>query len=75
MKLSELEKNTKSIVVAINAQSSLKKRLASMGVNVDKTIEVLETSLQKNTIKISVGMGSLALRLDEAKCIDVEKIA
>lgn len=72
MDLSQLDKHAKAVIVAVHAQSMLKKRLASLGVSEGKIIQVLEMSLQKNTIKIAVGTGSLALRLDEAKAIDVE---
>ena len=54
-----------------------KQRLKSVlphWVSVGKEIEVLETTIQKNTIKLGIGLGSVALRLDEAKCIDVEII-
>lgn len=72
MDLSHVPKNTKVKIVAIRAQTTLKKRLASLGVNVGKEVEVLETTLQKNTIKIAIGLSSIALRLDEAKSIEVE---
>ena len=66
--------NEKVKIVRINAQTTLKKRLASLGMSVGKEIEVLETTLQKNTIKVGIGLGSIALRLDEAKCVNVEAI-
>ena len=72
MDLSQVEKGTHAKVIRINAQPSLKKRLASLGLSVGKEIEVLETTLQKNTIKIGIGLGSIALRLDEARQIDIE---
>ena len=74
MNLSQIQKNEKVKIVRINAPITLKKRLASLGVSVGKEVEVLETTIQKNTIKVGIGMGSVALRLDEAKCIDVEAL-
>lgn len=74
MDLSQVQKNEKVKIVRINAKITLKKRLASLGVSVGKEIEVLETTLQKNTIKVGIGLGSIALRLDEAKCVNVEAI-
>ena len=74
MDLSQVQKNEKVKIVCINAQTTLKKRLASLGMSVGKEIEVLETTLQKNTIKVGIGLGSIALRLDEAKCVNVEAI-
>lgn len=74
MNLSQIQKNEKVKIVQINAQTTLKKRLSSLGVSIGKEIEVLETTIQKNTIKLGIGLGSVALRLDEAKCIDVEAL-
>lgn len=74
MNLSQVQKNEKVKIVFINAPITLKKRLASLGVSVGKEIEVLETTIQKNTIKLGIGLGSVALRLEEAKCIDVEAL-
>ena len=72
MNLSQIQKNEKVKIVRINAPITLKKRLASLGVSVGKEVEVLETTIQKNTIKIGIGLSSIALRLDEAKSIEVE---
>lgn len=72
MNLSQAKKSEKFKIVNINAQTILKKRLSSLGVIVGKEVEVLETTIQKNTIKIAIGFGSIALRLDEAKLIEVE---
>ena len=74
MNLSQIQKNEKVKIVRINAPITLKKRLASLGVSVGKEVEVSETTIQKNTIKVGIGLGSVALRLDEAKCIDVEAL-
>lgn len=74
MNLSQIQKNEKVKIVRINAPITLKKRLASFGVSVGKEVEVSETTIQKNTIKVGIGLGFVALRLDEAKCIDVEAL-
>ena len=72
MDLSEAKKGTKARVTAIHAQLSLKKRLSSLGLSVGKEVEILETTLQKNTIQLAIGLGSIALRFDEAKQIEIE---
>lgn len=73
MDLSQAKKGEKLKIVRIHAKTMLKKRLFSLGVITGKEVEVLETTIQKNTIKIAIGLGgSLALRLDEAKLIEVE---
>ena len=75
MNLTELEKNQKGRIKQIHAQLALKKRLLSLGLSLDKEITLLETSLQKNTIKIALGQSALALRFDEAKMIEIEVVA
>lgn len=70
--LSQIAKNQKVHIKSIHAQNTLKKRLFSLGLGVGKEVEVVETSLQKNTIKITLGFSAVALRFDEAKLIEVE---
>jgi ferrous iron transport protein A len=72
MDLSQVGKNQKASIKQIHAQHTLKKRLFSLGLNIGKEVEVVETSLQKNTIKIALGFSAVALRFDEAKLIEVE---
>lgn len=74
MNLAEIGKGKMVQIVAIEAPIGLKKRLGSLGISVGKKVEVLEMTLQKNTIKLGIGLGSVALRLDEAQCIQVEVI-
>ncbi|GEM_PF-686780 len=70
--LSQIDKNQRALIKNISAQHGLKKRLQSLGLNVGQEVQVVETSLQKNTIKIALGFSSVALRLDEAKAVEVE---
>lgn len=74
MDLSQIQKNQKVKILSINAQAILKKRLVSLGVMVGKEVEVLESTIQNNTLKIGIAQGFIALRLDEAKCVEVEII-
>ncbi|MDD2384416.1 MAG: FeoA family protein [Sulfurospirillaceae bacterium] len=74
MNLSQISKNTKVMIKTITAQSLLKKRLYSLGLGSGKEVEITEISLQKNTIKIALGFSSIALRMEEAKMIEVEAI-
>jgi len=74
MNLAEIGKGKMVKIVSIEAPIGLKKRLGSLGMSVGKEVEVLEMTLQKNTIKLGIGLGSVALRLDEAQCIHVAVI-
>jgi len=72
MDLSQISKNQKVFIKQIHAQNTLKKRLFSLGLNIGKEVEVVEMSLQKNTLKVALGFSAVALRFDEAKLIEVE---
>ncbi len=61
-------------VVKLNAPTALKQRLISFGIMKNATIEVLEHTPAKSTIEIKVGKMRVALRGEEAKMIEVEKI-
>lgn len=74
MNLAEIGKGKMVQIVSIEAPIGLKKRLGSLGISAGKKIEILEMTLQKNTIKLGIGLGSVALRLDEAQCIEVAVI-
>jgi len=74
MDLSQAKKSEKFKIAHIHAQTMLKKRLSTLGVIVGKKVEVLEMTIQKNMIKIAIGLSSIALRLDEAKLIEVETL-
>jgi len=74
MNLAEIGKGKMVQIVSIEAPIGLKKRLGSLGMSLGKEVKVLEMTLQKNTIKLGIGLGSVALRLDEAQCIHVAVI-
>ncbi len=74
MNLSELKKNDKAVIVSIKGNEDLINRFASFGVVEDSEIKVIEFSLARNTMEIDCEGTALALRLQEAKSIDVKKI-
>jgi len=61
-------------VIKLNAKDDLKQRLISFGIMKESLIEVLEHAPAKSTIEIRVGKMRIALRAQEAKLIEVEKI-
>jgi len=74
MRLSDLEKGDRAIVKKINADESLKQRLASFGVGKGVQLVVETYSINKKTYEINVDDTMLALRDEEADKIEVEKI-
>ena len=74
MLLTDLKKGEKGIIKAINALPELKQRLFSFGIVKGAEVEVVDCSINKSTLEVKVGNTLLALRYDEAKAIEVEKI-
>lgn len=73
MKLSELQKGECGKIISIDSDSVLKSRFSSFGICRSSTIYVIEHTISKNTIEIRVNNTKIALRLAEAKTIEVEK--
>lgn len=74
MKLSQLQVNEKARIKNINSDLELKQRLNSFGIFKDIEISVQNISLSKNTMTIEVENTLIALRIEEANTIEVEKI-
>jgi len=72
MKLSELKKDIKAIITNVSCERELKQRFNSFGLIKGSIIEIEEISLARNTIALVVDNTSIALRLEEAKSIEVE---
>jgi len=72
MSLDELKKGDLAFVKSIDCDDELKHRLFSFGLMRGVKIKVKEFSLKKKTIEIEIGRSHIALRLDEAKKIEVE---
>ena len=74
MKLSELKKGDRAIIKRINSSKDLKIRLASFGVVRGSELSVELCSIGKQTMEILVDDTLIAIRADEAKEIEVEKL-
>ena len=72
MDLIDLQKGNTATIVKINADKALKDRLTSFGVMRGEELTVKGCSLGKQTMEIKVGSTLIALRANEAKCIEVE---
>jgi ferrous iron transport protein A len=74
MNLSEIDKNQKVKVIKITSNDELKQRFYSFGIFKGIEIEVENISLAGNTIEIVVDDTAIALRVEEAKTIEVEAV-
>jgi ferrous iron transport protein A len=72
MNLSDLKQNQKAIITNLYCDLELKQRFYSFGINKNTQLIVENISFSKNTIEINVEDTFIALRMEEAKCIEVE---
>jgi len=74
MNLIDLKKGNRATIIKINAQKVLKDRLYSFGIIKGEELTVKGCSLAKQTMEIEVGSTLIAVRANEAKVIEVERI-
>ncbi len=74
MKLSDLHKNDRAIIVSIGTDEALKARLFSFGIAKGTEISIEECSLGRQTVEIMAEETLIGLRMSEAKNIEVEMI-
>jgi len=72
MLLSNLNKDIDAIITKVNSNEELKQRFYSFGLIKGTPIKVEKLSPTNDTIAIIVDDTSIALRIDEAKKIEVE---
>jgi len=70
----DLKANEKAVVTKVKADGALKQRLASLGLRKNSNMKIKAFSLNKSTIEVQVGTAMLALRYEEAKEIEVQKL-
>lgn len=75
MNLSELNKGECGRIIKINSDTVLKSRFNSFGITKGAIVYIIEQTLSKNTIEIRLHNTKIALRINEAKTIEVEKSA
>lgn len=73
MNLSELHKGECGIITKVSAEQVLKSRLNSFGITKGARIYIIEQTMSKNTIEIRLHSTKIALRINEAKTIEVER--
>lgn len=73
MKLSDIPKGKRAIVVGLNS-TDLRVKLMEMGIMEGRELEVLHIAPFGDPIAVEVDGYTLALRLDEAALIDVNEI-
>ncbi len=73
MTLDQLQINESATITAINCDEILKNRLYSFGISKGIEVTLVEFTLTKSTIEIKVNQSKIALRLNEASKIEVNR--
>jgi len=71
MKLSDVSVHQKVTIKTINCDEELKKRFYSFGIRRNSTVIIENISFAKNTIGLNIDGTLVALRMEEAKTIEV----
>ncbi len=74
MRLNELKIGESGIIRKIYAKEPLKSKLLSMGFARGERVKVLKHTLAKNTFDVDISGVNVALREEEAREIEVEKL-
>ncbi len=74
MNLLDLKEGDKATIIKIHADKALKDRLNSFGVMRGEILSVKGTTLARQTMEIEVGSTLIAVRADEARRIEIEKL-
>lgn len=72
--LSEMEIGTSGIVKSLKAEGKIKRRLYDMGITPGAKIVVKKFAPLRDPIEITLRGYELSLRLEEAKCIEMEEV-
>ncbi len=74
MKLKDLKINDEAIIKKIHCKEPLKSRLFGLGITKGVKIKILKHTLAKGTFEIIAETTRVAIRKEEAGCIEVERI-
>lgn len=72
MTLDRLNIGESAIIKAVNCDSALKNRFYSFGMTKGSKVHVEEVTLTKSTMEIKINTTKVAIRLSEAKKIEIE---
>jgi len=74
MYLTQMKVGDRVSVDAINIQGALKHRLNSLGLTRESELCIKNYGWFKSTVQVMINRTLIALRRDEAECIEVHKI-
>ncbi len=75
MLLSQLNIGENAVIDAINVGGALKNRLSSLGLAENESICITHYGWFRSTVQVMTESSFIALRKEEASCIEVHKVA
>jgi len=75
MLLNQLNVGDMAVIDTINVDGPLKSRFLSFGIMEHESVCIKHFGLFKSTIQVMTGSSFIALRKEEAACIEVHKVA
>ena len=75
MCLIQLEVGQKAIIDNIDVKGALKERLSAIGLMENEAITIRHYGWFKSTVQVLTNRSLIALRKEEAACIEVHKVA
>lgn len=75
MFLIQLEVGERAIIDSIHVDGALKERLSSLGFLRNESISIRHFGWFKSTVQVMTSNSLIALRKEEAACIEVHKVA
>lgn len=75
MHLIQLQVGENAIIDYIHVEGALKERLASLGLLRNESVSITHFGWFKSTVQVMINQSLIALRKEEAACIEVHKVA
>lgn len=75
MHLIQLQIGENAVIDQVRVEGALKERLASLGLLRNESISVIHFGWFKSTVQVMINQSLIALRKEEAACIEVHKVA
>ena len=75
MNLIQLEVGETAVIDSIHVKGALKERLSSLGLLRNESVSIQHFGWFKSTVQVMTNRSLIALRKEEAACIEVHKVA
>ncbi len=75
MHLIQLQIGENAVIDYVHVEGALKERLTSLGLLRNESVSIIHFGWFKSTVQVMINHSLIALRKEEAACIEVHKVA